>query len=489
MQKYIDRLNTYLYEMSIKLKDFFMKNIYIVIISIFVGILINIVDIFTFKFGLDSTIMPYSVHFKLQRYGSLLLYDIFPFLTNNFISQIIGIISLVFASLLMISRYNISNAAKTIFIILFISSIYLSRLQYFFFQSSYNFIGLFLVVAAFRLIENNKNIFIYIISIFFIFIGISSYQSNFAIYLSVMMLNVVLSFINNKNIKASIILIIKSIIILLLSLLVYYLSIKIISTNISSHFTNMITWTRNNADYINILSNLFNFIIYKNIWFYLYFFVVLLFIIFNFDNLKQRVFFSLLSILLFLAIYSLNILIGNIMPERARTPMALLPAFTFILYFIYKNNNIFKTIVISLSFIPIIINTNNIIKYHVSNVIMYEQDKITTSKVIDIIYTKYPEIFKSKYKIAFYGKVKPNKHLLKTPIPYSFWNDRNPSKMYAFLQLFGFPDTIEFNFIGRYGELNKLPEDIQTIIKKMPSYPSPDCAKLYKDTIYVKLSD
>ena len=56
-------------------------------------------------------------------------------------------------------------------------------LQHFFFQSAYNFIGLLFAAAAFRLIENNKNIFMYLLAVFLLFIGVSSYHFiNYIIY-------------------------------------------------------------------------------------------------------------------------------------------------------------------------------------------------------------------------------------------------------------------------------------------------------------------
>lgn len=491
MNKYITNANMWLNDTGNKITSFFSSYRYVLLISFIIGILINSVDIFTFKFGIDSEIIPYNIQFNHQRYGSLILYNLFPFLTNNIISQIIGIISLIFAALLMVSRHNISNTAKILFIIMFISCSYFTYLQFFFFQSAYNFIGLLLVVAAFRLIENNKNIIFHILAVFLLFIGISSYQSNFSIFLSVMMLNVMLSFINDKNIKKSLILIMKSVLILLLSLAVYYIVIKITTAKMDSYFSNQILWFRDYIDYFKIIINLFYFIIYKNIWFYIYTIIIIMYVIFHFKNINERFFFIFLSILFFLAVYSLNILMGNIMPERARTQLALLPAFTFILLYIFKENNIFKTIAILLSFFAIIINTTHIVQFQVSYKLQYEQDKMTASKLLDIIYTKYPEIYKGKYKLTFYGKLMPNRLYIKQPY-FSFysWDGGNPNRIFSFLRLLGLPDLIIWDTIISWNKnLSKAPKDLKELIRTMPSYPSPDCAQLYKDTVIVKLSD
>lgn len=485
MYQYVQKANLFLHDIGNNLSNFFFKYRYVLLISFIVGIIINSIGIFTFKFGVDSEIVPYTSHFNRARYGSLILYKLFPFLTYNIVSQLVGIISLIFASLLMISKYNISNTAKTLFIIMFISCSYFARLQYFFYQSAYNFIGILLVVTAFRLIENNKNIILHLLAVFFLYTGISFYQSNFSVFLSVMMLNIILNFINDRDIKKSISLFLKSILLLLLTLIVYYISIKLISTKLYS--IGYLLWIRNNVDYNYIIRMLFNFILYKNIWFYIYTFIIIIYVIFKFNTKKERIFFILLSILLFLAVYSLNILMGNIMLGRSRTPLAILPAFTFLLFYIFKNNSILKTIVIILSFIPIIYNTNNVVKYQISNILQYEQDQMTASTLIDIIYAKYPDIIKGKYKLTFYGRIATSKHPLK---PYNTSFFRSPGRILSFMKIMGLPHTVkDSDLIMLNINLSNAPDDLKQLIKNMPSYPSPDCAQLYKDTVIVKLSD
>ena len=126
-------------------------------------------------------------------------------------------------------------------------------MQYFYFQSAYNFIGLLSVVIAYRITENNKNIILYIIAIFFLFIGISSYQTNMAVFLCVMMINVILDFINNKDYKKAIYSIIKPTLILLLSLITYYIIIKIFSNGFNSYHKSFIKYS---SDILNDISNL-----------------------------------------------------------------------------------------------------------------------------------------------------------------------------------------------------------------------------------------
>lgn len=494
MHKYLEKANTGIYNAAISVQNFFIKYMHVLIISFIAGILINSIDIFTFKFGIDSEIVPYSNQFLMQRYGSLILHNLFPFISYNIISQLTGIISLIFAALLMVSRHNISNTAKTLFIIFFISSSYFTYLQYFFFQSAYNFIGLLFVVAAFRLIENNKNIFTHLLAVFLLFIGISSYQSNLSVFLSVMTFNVMLNFINDKDIKKAVKLIIKGSVILLISLIIYYISVKIMSSGMTEYHLQMILWTKYNTS--SILLYILKFIFTHDKSLYLYFVTIILYIIFNFNNIKERLLFILLAFLFILSAYSLIIAMGNPMTSRTMTPIAILPAFTFLLIYIFKDNNILKSIAAIFALIIILLNTSTNIKLQNTVKLTYEQDKITASKILDIIYAKYPEIYTGKYKIAFYGRIYPNKHYLKQSTDVfsngSFfnWNGGNPGRIYAFLRLMGLPEIIQVNNILQYNRnLSYAPDNLKELIKSMPSYPSSNCAELYNDTVVVKLSN
>ena len=181
--------------------EFILKYKYIVLISFFTGIAVNAVDIFTIKFGIDSEAYTIAagpqLYYDTQRNGSWILYYILPFARYHIVSQIIGIFALTLAGLLTVSRHNLSNSAKLLFVLLFVTYPNFAFLQYFYFQSAYNFIGLLLVVIAYRLIEKN-NILLYFAAVVLLFIGISSYQANIAVFLSVMMINVILDYINDK---------------------------------------------------------------------------------------------------------------------------------------------------------------------------------------------------------------------------------------------------------------------------------------------------
>ena len=489
--EHINKLNAYIINISLNLKEFFLKYRFVLLLSFIIGILINSVDIFTFKFGIDNVVPPYH-HFIKSRYGSLILYKLFPFLSYNHVSQIMGVISLILASLLIISKYKFSNTSKFLFIITFISAIYFTHLQYFFFQSAYNFIALLFSVIAYRLIDNNKNIIYYALAVFLLFIGITSYQTNLAVFLSTLMIGVILDFIDNKNIKSSIYKIFKGIIILLITLLIYYIVMKVTSTEINkSHHIGMIYWLHSNADYTQITINLLKFIFKDEIWTILFLAVSFIYSLFYFKNIKERIFFIVLAVLFILAVFSFNILMGNLMPLRSRTQLAVLPAFIFLLIYNFKNYAVLKFLVIIACIINFSINSSKNIQEQTAYKVGYEQDRMTVSKIFDLIYTKYPEIYKDKYNIVFYGTLPRNNNVLKKSSDYmkvSFFT--HSARTHWLLSVSGLPDNIKHgNIIIWTHGLKNAPEEVKKIIKEMPAYPHSDCVYKYDNTIIVKLSE
>lgn len=488
--EHINKLNAYIINISLKLKEFFFKYRFILLLSFIIGILINSVDIFTFKFNIDNTVPPYH-HFLRSRYGSLILYKLFPFLQYNHVSQIMGVISLILASLLMVSKYKFSNTSKFLFIITFISAIYFTHLQYFFFQSAYNFIALLFTVLAYRLIDNNKIIY-HVLAVFLLFIGITSYQTNLAVFLSTLMIGVILDFIDNKNIKASIYKIFKGIIILLITLLIYYVITKIpIINTVRSHHAGMIYWLHSNADYTKITINLLKLIFKNEIWTILFLAVSFIYSLFYFKNIKERIFFIVLAILFILAVFSFNILMGNNMPLRARTQLAVLPAFTFLLIYNFKNYAVLKFLVIIACIINFSINSTKNIHEQTAYKLGYEQSKMTASKIFDLIYTKYPEIYTGQYNIAFYGTLPYNQMVLRNSSDYMrvSWFTHT-ARTHWLLRALGLPDNIKHSkiIIWTHG-LKNAPEEVKKIIKEMPAYPHSDCVYKYDNTIIVKLSE
>lgn len=479
-----------------KLYNFILENKNIILISFFVALVINAVDIFTIKFGIDSEAYAIADSSKMyndiQRYGSWLLYYLIPFARYHIVSQIIGIFALTLAALLTISRHNLPNSAKLLFVLLFVTYPNFAFLQYFYFQSAYNFIGLLLVVIAYRLIEKN-NMLLYILAIVFLFIGISSYQSNIAVFLSVMMINIILDYIDNKNIRISIINIIKPTIMLIISVLIYYIIIKVVNRGLNGYHGQFTEYYKN-----GIIEGLGN--VFKNIWQILFsngvhgshtanimitviLIIYILYSIINYKKYKENIKLSFLILLWLLSIFSINIAFGTTVPIRAELTFAFYPAFILMLIFYF--NNKLKYLVIILTVFIIGFHASNIVKYQMCYYLTFKQNEALAHDIISKIYNKYPEITSGKYKIRFTGMVSFGKHPLIKGREFFSWsffgsgNDDNYRRL-DFLKLQGFPMNIQ---------IGNMTDDMMKKVKDMPSYPDNDCVKLIDNTVIIKLSN
>lgn len=478
--------------------DFFIKYKSIILITFFIGVAVNAVDVFTIKFGIDSEIYAMlnspKIYFDTQRYGSWLLYYLLPFARYHIISQLIGIFVLTMAALLSISRHNISNNAKLLFMVLFVTYPNFAFLQYFYFQSIYNFIGLLFTVIAYRLIEKN-NIIAYIFAVILLLIGISSYQANAAVYLSVMMINITLDYINSKNILNSIKLIIKYILFLIVVLILYYVLIKVIGNNFSSYHSDFI---RHNSNYFDNISSMFTYM-YRilisyhdnakhtaNIIITVLMAISLIYLLLKYYKEKYYLFLILMMIGCVLSFFSMNIVIGGFIPVRAELALAFYPAFILLIIFILNKNRKLQIFVIILTILIAGYHTTYIVKYQTSYYMAYKQDEIKAIILMEKIYNKYPEINNGKYNLYITGVIDSNyKHPLvvgKDMLGVSFFSYTGgvQERILAFMKLFGFPMDVK---------LGKITDNMKKEIKTMPSYPSNDCVKLIDDTVVVKLSD
>lgn len=492
-----------------KLYNFIIEYKNIILISFFFGVFVNAIDIFTIKYGMDSELYAYmgdGVYIEQQRYGSYLLYHLLPFARYHIISQLVGLMALTLAGLLTISRHNISKEAKLLFILLFIVCPNFTFLQYFYFQSAYNFISLLFVVISYRLIEHSKNILLYILALILLYIGISSYQPNFAVYLTVMMINIILDYINQQNYRLSIKQIFKGTIFLVIATIIYYISIKIIATNLNSyhagyyrHFSNIVQEFSNITTYIyRILFSIgfhgedtANLVI--TIIVLLYFFIIIVQ-----KKLKQSLFFIFLTILFFLSIFSLNIVLSLVL-SRAMLAIAFYPAFVIMLLYYFNSNNKLKYIAILITIIIFCYNTTQIVKYQYTYYLSYKHDEFIVRDIMSKLYNKYPDIYTGKYKFAVVGELyKRENHPLTSFVAnnnyhpllnkkdffgYSFFIGGHTERILAFMQLEGFPMNVTpvFNIDSQL--------DIKQKIEKMPVYPNNNCIQLFGDTVVVKLGN
>ena len=490
--------NTKFEKIDKKIYDFIIKYKSIILITFFVGVVVNAVDVFTIKFGIDSEAYAIEnspqIYYDTQRYGSWILYYLFPFARYHIISQLIGIFALTLASLLTVSRHNISNNAKLLFMLLFVTYPNFAFLQYFYFQSAYNFIGLLFTVIAYRLIEKN-NIVYYITAVILLFIGISSYQANIAVYLTVMMVNIILDFINNKDFQDSIKKIIIETIFIIIPVSIYYIFIKITHTGIDSYHNDFIGYNQGFIKGIGFaLTNIWRVLSSNgfqgdhtaNLLITIIVILSLLYYIKQYRFFKENIKFICLVFLFLLAIFSLNIVFGSALPIRAKLSVAYYPAFILLLIFILNENKKIHMIIVLLTILIIGYHTTYIVQYQTSYYIAYKHDKVLANDLANKIYNKYPEIYTGKYKLTFTGQINQQyKHPLisgKEVFNASFflWDNGDSNRILSFMKLHGFPMEINLGIIT---------EDMKKEIINMPSYPNNDCIKLIGDTVVVKLSD
>lgn len=492
MKKFIN--NSELFLGNLKMQEFFYNNRYIILIPFLIAVIVNSIDIFTIKFGVDSELYAQTttyIYNNQSRYGSAILYHLFPFARYHIISQIIGILSLIFAALLTISRHNIPNNAKFVFVLLFVLYPNYIFLQYFYFQFAYNCIGLLLVVMAYRLIEKNYFIY-YIIAILFLFIGITSYQSNLAIFLTVMMINIILDYLNDKNIKKAYITIFKTVAILIIPLIIYFVINKLLSENlINSHHGNFInsytTIHKLITPIYRVLASVKQYDISANIIAFICMIVFFPIIAYKFLHNKERISFFILILFFLLAIFSLNISLNNMLSFRSNIAHAFFSAFVFLLLLSFLKSNILKYLFYLCIITISIYQSYNIVKYEMTYYMQYNEDARRAEYIANEIYKKFPDVNNGKYNIAYYGKLNNNNsHPLFKPndlfgSSFFTWDNGNSERMLKFMQLHGFSMNIK---------LKRINPELEQYIKTLPIYPNPDCIGLYdNNTIVVRLSE
>lgn len=475
--------------------EFIIKNKYIILIPFFISVFINAIDIFTIKFGIDAELYAVldspQIYKEQQRYGSLILYYLLPFARYHIISQLLGIFALTLAGVLTVSRHNIENSAKLLFVILFVTYPNFAFLQYFYFQSVYNFTGLLLTAAAYRLIEK-RNIFLYILAVILLFIGISSYQANAAVYLCIVMVNVILDFINDKDYKKSIKNIFFYFIFLLITLIIYYIIIKISSSGINEYHKAFLSSQKNIIDLLgSSITYVYRILINyhdnakhtANILVTILMAVSLIYVLIRHYNVKFYLYLLFLMLCFLLSVFSINIITGGYIVPRAELSNAFYPAFILMILYLFNINNKIKYIILICAIVIISIHAFFIIKNQMAYYMTYKHDEYTSQILINKIYNKYPEIEKMKYKISIAGALqnKTLHPLIKGKDMFNISVFSTPDRILNFLKLHGFPMEIEQGSIT---------DDMQNEIKAMPAYPDNECIKLFNNSIVViKLSD
>lgn len=487
---------------KLSIKNFFKDNIKIIMICAFAVIFINIIDIATIKFGIDSehaAILGTGEMFKLSgRFGLYLLNMLFPAGSYQIISQVLGIFILIITGLIIIYNYNFNSIEKILFIILFVTYPSIAFMQYYYFQSFYIFFSVLLTVISYRLIENNN--IEKIIGIIILTFSLSVFQGNIAVFLTIMMIDNILNYLLlrvsfNQSIKK----IIKTTTFLVIAVLLYfaiqYVVIHYLWGTDDKYHTNMIAYTKENI--IDVLGNVFTtiwriMVSHSSNWEYsaykyvtiTLFISILAYIIYN-RNIVKSFIIIVYTLLFILAVFSLEILIGTWIGSRVDIAVGLYGALIILILYHIIQHKFVKNIILLLGFLIILNHSYYIIKYQTASYLTYKQDVITASIILKDLYREYPDIYTKKYKIITYGKLeskssslfegKENFGLSQFAFPFE---EYRTDYIINFLKLSGLPKHIEV-----------LKDSIETrnILEKMPVFPEQGYIKRINDIIIIKL--
>lgn len=305
-----------------------------------------------------------------------------------------------------------------------------------------------------------------------------------------MMINVILDYIENYNIKKSIKTIFLSIFILVSSIIIYALIVFITSKGIDTYQMNKTFFYNNNlidsfnksfAHIYKIVLGTYNFKFTLNIIGLFLFFITLIYVLFTNKNIN-KLFFIFIYFLLIVSTLSLNFAIN--LPARAILSFAFYFSFLMMFCYILINDKFIKLFILFASLVCFIYHTNFIVKYQTSYYMTYENDKTTAVNMINAINETAPDAnYGKQYKIAFagaiYTKNKSNLIVYNDTFGASFfwWDGGNPARMLAFLELMGLPANFQLTNPNIYADK----------FKSMPHWPAKGYTQLHGDTVLVNL--
>lgn len=488
-----------------KVQQFFYENRYVLIIAILSGIYANILDIITFKIGIDTErftiITDGSIYIQHQRYGSYILLKLFPFLQYHGISQITSIVILTIAGLLIINRQKLSFVSKVIFLVLLVTFPNFSFLEYFYFQYAYNIICVFLALVSYRLVEmifleNKLSKWYVIIAVITLAVALSSYQAIIAIYLTVMMINIILDSVYKEswNYKKYIVFLFISTMVLIFAGILYYLSILILNDGVLYHYGRYDLYNKIGiyATLLNTAINIKNIMLSNDYWNYLFMlpanilYIVFIVIYFIRERSKEKVIrLIVLSFILLLAVFSINILVGRA-PSRAMLALGFYFSFIFMISYDYCKIKLYRLIIFVLFIFALTIHIGYISKYSSATILQYEDDKRIAYKLINDIETKASDLLYKNYKLTIVGKIytpqqkridfKKMKDVYGSSI--FAWDNGNSARMIYFMYLMGLPTNIKLDNSAESVERAKLVEK---------NYPDENYIEIDNDHIYIKL--
>lgn len=501
------------------IRDFFIKNKYIILAAFAAGIYAHSLAIWTFKFGIDSAAAALDVngvrYLNEQRWGAYILHLAFPFLQYHIVSNIFGIAALTLSAVLILSGHNIPSVAKLIFCISVVSYPAPAHLEYFYYQFGYNSLAVLFAVLAYKITETvSKPALIPAVAL--LSIGIGTYQSVMAVFLSAMMINAILDHIDGKPLSIILKHIVKSTVILIIAVAVYFIIVKLLPYQISRYHLSFLQYKSGNipkkimkmlqtVQYMAIGGDKYKFALHRASFIAICAAVIIA--AFKWKNLKKIAVFIFLIIGLYLAVFSVNIALGHgAIRARSMVSLAFFFGTPFMLILMIAENKILKAAAITAGIYCAMTHTDFISKLYTSHILQYEQDKIISARILDGIYDIAPEIYDGKYKIAIIGnRIKnPADHNLRYKYEtagqsFYYWGNGDPDRIIRFLYLLGLPLNVKLaggdtlhnpwglnpNVTVSIGDekMNKVKE----IADSMPKWPDKNSIQVYEDIVIIHL--
>lgn len=499
------------------IKEYILKNKYIIYIASFFAILAHGVSLFYYKVSIDSeiAIINYSNGFNSKhwigqgRFGIAVLKNIFSTGTitipaYNIFLALTTLVLYIILSLFIINKYSEKDnkLANIIFAIMFISfsqiPTYMMFVMYSFeFSVGYLMVAISMIFTC-RIIFDKKlsdektGILSISIGIGSLMFAISIYQSFISLYISSVCIIFLLKgkSYGSENLIEEIKKILKFISILIISIAIYFLVNYILTSSAvqtDGYFGDFIGWKKDDVFVVisKVIHSIKTVIFGSKYYglellkvFYTIGFLILVVLVLNFKIDKFIYLFGVL-----ISPFVINIILGSSQPLRT---LVALPLFVGIICYsaiIVLKSKLLQKVIFCLIFIMGMYQSQCTAKLYFSDYVKYEQDVQLGNRIAQEI-EKLDLGEKPKYPVVYIGTYSSNdKELIirNEVIGYSFfeWDGGSISRIRNFM------DIIGHDYL--YPSKNDIKKAYESS-KNMPEWPNSGSVKLENDVIIVKLS-
>lgn len=495
-------------EISGGISQFFKKNVWALSLALLAGIYVNGFDITNVTFSIDEEFFFTSGHFgaewlTLERWGLYLLSRIVPMVWYPFISQLVGLIFMVLAAVLVVSKYDkISTGAKLIFCVLVATSPVFAYMAAFSTQIAYFGVAAFIAVASYEMFAKGAakggNKWWLLPSLICLTFATGSYQSFLLLFLMPLIIDNLIKYVYKETDITSVIKItIYAVIFMLIAFVCHNLIIKIIGMQTSEYTSNFLYWSWSNIfpTMQSALSQVYRMVVGSHQYplltifatFALFFSLPRILILqkdFTFKNMFKVLF----LILLFIgSAASLQVALGGWIPTRILVNVTFFFAGSIFIYYLV-GSKIEKLLICVFVVFSIFYHGSVVTRLFFSNYIATEADKVVATRVLDKIYDIAPDFYYGKTPVAFIGRhdyMKRSQAIKDNDVSGSSfwtWDNGNPARMIRFMQVMsGLPMQARLANEEEYAKARKYSET-------MPAWPAKDSVQLHDGVVVVKFA-